>query len=315
MMLTLATVYPAHAAQDVEVSVGDGMGSLHGSLLMPDGAASVPAVLMIAGSGPTDRNGNSTIAGVRPNTLKLLAQGLAAQGIGSLRFDKRGIGASAGAMTAEGDLRFETYVDDAIAWETFLGAQKRVSCVTILGHSEGALIGALAAAKTKNICGFVSISGAGRSAPDVLAAQLSAQHGGLPQPLLGQALAVIATLKKGQTVADPPPQLSALFRPSAQPYLISWFAYDPVKAIGSVSAPILIVQGTTDLQVSVADAKLLAAGHPGAELALLDGVNHVLKSAPPDHAANISTYSEPDLPLAPGVVTVIADFVNRVSKQ
>lgn len=308
-LMLIAATAPA-LADDVEVGIGE----LHGALLMPGGDAAVPAVLMIAGSGPTDRNGNSTMPGVLPATLKLIAQGLGARGIGSLRFDKRGIGASAGAMTAEADLRFDTYVDDAVAWANFLAIQKRVSCVAILGHSEGALIAALTAAKVKN-CGLISISGAGRSGPDILTAQLSAPQGGLPQPLLGQALAAIASLKKGETVPNPPPQLAAMFRPSVQPYLMSWFAYDPARAIASVQAPVLILQGTADIQVSVEDARLLAAGHPGATLVLLEGVNHILKNAPADRAANIATYADPDLPLAPDVVPAIADFVAQAANK
>jgi alpha-beta hydrolase superfamily lysophospholipase len=294
------------AASDRDITVANSGATLHGSLLMPDRQGDVPAVLMIAGSGPTDRDGNSTILGVKPATLKLLAEGLAESGIASLRFDKRGIAASASAMSKEADLRFTTYVDDAVAWAEFLKSQPHVRCVYILGHSEGALIGALAAARSK-VCGYISISGAGFPADEILLRQMK-EHG-LPAPLLQSANDIVARLKQGETVADVPPQLAAIFRPGIQPYLISWFAIDPAVAIAAIPAPVLLLQGTTDIQVSVADAQRLAKAVPRAKLLLLDGVNHILKPAPADPQANFATYGDPALPLAPKVVPAITAFV------
>ena len=311
----LALSPAARAAADVESSIGEGRQALHGALRMPDGRAPVRAVLLIPGSGPTDRDGNALRQGVRPNVLKLLAEGLGAQGIASLRFDKRGIGASAGAITAEADLRFDTYVDDVLAWSAFLSAQPRVTCVVLLGHSEGALIAALAAVRRPGICGVISIAGAGRPAAQVLISQLSAPQAGLTAPLLQRALETIAILRSGRTISDPPRQLASLFRPSIQPYLISWFAYDPLAALAAVRVPVLILQGTTDLQVDPADARALAAAQPAATLVLLPGVNHVLKAAPAERAANLATYADPDLPLAPQVLPTVIEFVKQLGRQ
>lgn len=296
----------AEAARDREVTVASGGGTLHGALLMPDRQGDVPAILMIAGSGPTDRNGNSTVPGVKPATLKLLAEGLAANGIASLRFDKRGIAASASAMSKEADMRFGTYVDDALAWAELLKSQPHVHCLYILGHSEGALIGALAAAKTK-VCGYISIAGAGFPADEVLLRQMK-DHA-MPAPQLQAASDIIAQLKKGELVTNVPPPLTAMFRPSLQPYLISWFAIDPAVAVAAVPAPVLLLQGTTDIQVSVTDVQRLAKAVPSATLVLLDGVNHVLKPAPGDPQANFATYGDPTLPLAPRIVPAIVTFV------
>ncbi len=313
-VVALTALSGAARAQSSDVTIDKG--ALHGTLLMPDGAGNVPAVLMIAGSGPTDRDGNSTVPGVRPATLKLLAEGLAKQGIASLRFDKRGIAASAGAMPSEKDLRFSTYVDDAVGWTNFLRSQKRVSCVVIFGHSEGALIGALAAAKT-NVCGYISASGVGEPTGDILEKQLAAAHkaGHLPEPLWSDAKNILAKLESGETTSDVPTPLMSLFRPSVQPYEISHFAVDPRKAIAALRMPVLILQGTHDIQVGVDDAKALAAADPRAQLVLLDGVSHILKDAPAARRANVATYRNPDLPLAPKLVPTVAAFVERCARS
>jgi pimeloyl-ACP methyl ester carboxylesterase len=300
------TTSPPVTAPDEEVAIDGGHGQLHGSWLAPQHWRDGKVVLMIAGSGPTDRDGNSTIPGVHPNTYKMIAEALAASGIASLRFDKRGIGASAGAMTGEADLRFDTYVDDAVAWANFAWGRPHVRCVYILGHSEGAEVAALAAAHVR-ACGVISVSGAGRDIGDVIIRQITAQGAG-PEAI-AQIQHNIDELRAGRTITDVPPQLLSLFRPSVQPYMISWLQKNPVAALGAVKAPVLILQGSTDSQVSVVDANLLNAGHPGAQLTILDGVNHVLKTAPADRAQNVATYGDPMLPLAPSVMAPILAFI------
>ncbi len=306
--LTFLAVGPAWAGEQ-EVSIPGGKAPLYGTLLMPDAQQPVPAVLLLPGSGPTDRDGNAPVPGHKPATYKLIAEGLAAHGIASLRVDKRGVGKSAAAMTSEADLRFDTYVDDAVAWAKFLKAQPHVSCLFILGHSEGAQIGALATAKIP-VCGFISVAGTAQLAGDVLLRQMQSA----PPAMYAQVEQIVAQLKQGKTVADVPPQLAALFRPSVQPYLISWFAKDPRAAIAAVKAPVLVMQGTTDIQVRVEDAQLLAAARPGAQLVLLEGANHVLKTAPVERAANIATYADPTLALAPGVMPALTAFIDKNAK-
>ena len=288
---------------DLEVTIAGGKAPLHGALLEPQKPHSLVAVLMIPGSGPTDRNSNSAIAAIQPNTFGLLADALAARGIETLRFDKRGVGSSAAAAPNEADLRFTTYVDDAAAWARFLAAEPGVRCVVILGHSEGALIGAMVAQRVP-VCGLISISGAGRPADQVILEQISGQA---PPETAAQVKSVLVQLKAGHLVPNAP--IPALFRPSVQPYLISWLPIDPADEIAKVQAPVLILQGTTDIQVGVADAHRLAAAQPRAKLVLLTGVNHVLKTAPLERNANLAAYTDPKTPLGPGVVDNVADFV------
>lgn len=306
--LALATVVPAHA-ETQDVTIDGGLAPLSGTLVMPDATEPVPAVLLIAGSGPTDRNGNQLPA-VAAATLQLLAEGLAENGIASLRFDKRGIGASAAAASPQEETTFEVFVDDAVSWARFLTEQAGIECVYLIGHSEGALIAALAAQQV-DVCGVVSIAGAGSPIGDIIRRQLSAQAevGALPDTLPTAANSILDRLAAGELVPDPPEALAALFHPTVQPFLMSWMAIDPVAAIAAVEAPVLVLQGTTDIQVGVDQAELLAAARAGTELVILDGVNHVLKVAPLDMAANVATYSDPDLPLAPGVIEAVVEFV------
>ncbi len=295
----------AHAAE-TEVEINGGSAPLKGSLLMPDGNGTVTAVLVLPGSGPTDRNGNSP-GGLNTDAYKLVAVELAKQGIASLRIDKRGIAASANAAAKEEDLRFETYVDDTVSWIAFLKQQKRVGRIVVLGHSEGALIGSIAAQRP-GVDAFVSLSGAGFRAGEILRRQLGPQ---LTGDLKTRAFAAIAELEAGRLVPNAPPELVALFRPSVQPYLISWFKYDPAAEIAKLKIPVLIVQGTTDIQVGVEDAKQLAAAKPDAKLLLIDGMNHILRAAPIDRAANIATYSQPTLPLKAELMPALVEFIRR----
>ena len=277
---------------------------LHGTLLTPEDGTRA-AALIIAGSGPTNRDGNSPL-GVSAASYRLLAEGLAARGVATVRTDKRGVSESAAAGAREEDLRFTDYADDARAWAAETARLTGQPCAWLIGHSEGALVAITAASRDDEaICGLVLLSGAGRPIGAVLREQLATA----PEPFLSQALAILAELEAGRPVAEVPPQLAALFRPSVQPYMISWLPLDPAALVAAYDGPVMIGHGTTDIQVSVADAEALAAARPDAALKIWEGVNHLLKVAPADRAANAATYADPDLPLAPGVVDDIAGFI------
>ena len=279
--------------------------ALHGTLLTPEGPTRAVAVIL-PGSGPTDRDGNSP-GGLVASTYRLLAEGLAEQGVATVRIDKRGVGASAFAMVAEQDLTFQTYIDDARAWAAEAARITGKPCVWLIGHSEGSQI-ALAAAQDDNpsVCGLVLLAGAGRPAGVVLREQFRAA---LPEALQAPAFAALDELEAGRTVTDAPPELAALFRPSVQPYLISWIGLDPTDLIRRYEGPVMIGQGTTDIQVGMVDANALSAARPTARLVVWEGVNHVLKVALADRSANLATYVNPTLPLAPGVVDDVAGFI------
>ena len=282
-------------------------GTLHGTLALPSGAPPFPAVLMIGGSGATDRDGNQPQ--LKNDSLKLLAEALAAEGIASLRYDKRGVGESAVAGSKEEQLRFEMYVGDAVQWVGMLRKDSRFSRVGLIGHSEGSLIGMIAAKQTK-IDAFVSIAGLGRTAPAILRSQLSAK---LPNNLRAKFEQILDELAAGRVVADTPGELAFLFRPSLQPYLISWFKYDPAREIAALDVPVLVLQGTTDFQVGVDDAQRLAAAKGDAKLALIDNMNHVLKRAV-TLAEQQAAYTDPSLPIEPKAVAEITGFLRSAGQ-
>jgi pimeloyl-ACP methyl ester carboxylesterase len=281
-------------------------GNIIGTLTVPDQVKSMPVVIIIPGSGPTDRNGNSTI-GLHTDAYKMLAEGMAQNKIASLRYDKRGIGESKAAMPGESSIRFETYVQDVVNWITELKADKRFSKIYLLGHSEGSLIGMLAAEKSK-VAGFISISGPGRPMGEILREQLANK---LPPQLLSESDNILDSLKAGKTVVNVPHTLYALFRPSVQPYIISHMKYNPSTEIAKLKIPVLIIQGTTDLQVPANDARLLSAAKPDAKLVIIDNMNHVMKESDDDLQHNLATYKSPDFPLKAGLLNDLVQFIQH----
>jgi pimeloyl-ACP methyl ester carboxylesterase len=278
-------------------------GAIDGTLSVTSTSLS-PVVLIIAGSGPTDRNANSLGLGLHSDAYRLLATDLEQQSIASLRFDKRGVGASAAAMSSEHDLTFDTYIADVAAWLRKLRSDGRFTKIVVAGHSEGSLIGMVAAQRAPADA-FVSLEGAGRPIEVVLREQLKPK---LSPELYHQADTIITSLQNGSSVATVPPELNVLFRPSVQPYLISWFKYDPAVEIAKLRMPVTIIQGTADVQVTMADAQALHKAAPSSKLVVVNGMNHVLKYAPDtsSQAAILKGYDNPSLQVDPRVVDAVA---------
>ena len=296
-----------------ELSLERPPGTLYATLELPpisegpqDPRSSPAAVLIIAGSGPTDRNGNNPLAGSN-NCLKLLAQGLAREGIPSLRYDKRFSGASMLRGMTEADIRCETFIQDAVAWGEVLERECPGKLV-VLGHSQGALVGAVAARRLAAV-GYVSLAGAGRSIDAVIRCQLEKQ---LPPDLFRESCTILKTLRRGEMVETPPPVLAPIFRPTVQPFLISWMQYDPVSQVEQLACPLLVVQGGLDVQVEASEAEALVRACPHARYHLVAGMNHVLKDVSTGPQLQVRSYREPDLPLAPGLVGEIAAFVKNL---
>ncbi|UOE48260.1 alpha/beta hydrolase [Mucilaginibacter sp. SMC90] len=291
------------------VTVKTLLGSISGTLAMPkDASGKVPLVMIIAGSGPTDRDGNSPKLGLHANIYKMIANELGKKGIASLRYDKRLVGQSTTSIK-ENEIRFEDYVEDAAALLNTFTADERFSKVIILGHSEGSLVGMMAAFD-EPIKGFISVAGAGDSADKILTEQMKSQ----PAFISDGFNRMLDSLKRGKTTDNIDPALYFIARPSIQKYLMSWFRYNPQREIRKVKAPILIIQGTTDLQVTVGDAEKLKKAKSDAILDIIPNMNHVLKEAPADKEKNKATYNEPDLPLKPEFVTAITNFVLKTTK-
>ena len=272
---------------------------VQGTLLSPKGENQPPLAILIAGSGPTDRDGNQAL--FKNNSLKYLAEGLAQKGIATFRYDKRVIAQINNATVQEEKMTFEDEVNDALLVVNHF--KDKYKKIILIGHYEGALIGLLVAQKVV-VSKFVSISGAGNSSATLIEEQIGKNA---PQ-LKEESQKIISQLRKGELVDNISPYLAPVFRKSVQPYLISWFKYEPAKEITKLQIPILIVQGTNDLQVEDKEAQLLKEAQPKAQLLLIEGMNHVLKKVK-TLEENQQSYLNPDLPISGELVEGIASFI------
>lgn len=280
--------------------------TLFGTLQLPENKENLALVLLISGSGPSDRDGNQP--NMMNNSLKYLAEELAANGIASVRYDKRGVAASTVPGLTNSSLIFEDYVTDASNWVKYFKAQKKYKKIVVAGLSEGSLIGMLATHRA-GADGFISLNGPGRSADEVILNQISKQ--GSPQAVIDQVKGIIAKIKKGDKADNVPPYLMSLFSPELQPYMKSWFSYNPKVEIGKLEVPVLIIQGENDLQVEIDDAKMLNEASPNATYVSVSGMNHILKYSSENPQMNIASYNNPDLPVHETVVDEVVKFIKE----
>ncbi|HEY0299392.1 MAG TPA: alpha/beta hydrolase [Arachidicoccus sp.] len=278
-------------------------GRIYGSLLMPKNSnKQTPLALIIAGSGPTDRNGNDNALGLNCYSYQMLADSLARNGIASFRYDKRFSGKSVESTFDKAKFSFDNYVGDADSIALFF--KTKYSKIYVIGHSEGSLVGILLSQK-ESLAGFISLAGAGENIALTLKRQLA------QMPDTAEVARVLSNLQNGKTVDSVPANLQLIFSSSVQPYLISWMKYDPQKEIAKLRCPILILQGNHDMQVTVQDAQNLKAGSRSAHLVIIDSMNHILKNVPMDKMQNIATYSNPNLPLNKELINAIVSFIKK----
>jgi uncharacterized protein len=299
---------PVKAAPS-EMTIPGPQGNLAGTLLQTN--AKQPLVLIIPGSGPTDRDGNNPM-GVSSASYRLLAEDLAKQGIASLRIDKRGMFGSKAAIADPNAVTIDAYADDVRNWAKAAQSKTKRKCVWLLGHSEGGLVALKAAQVPDNVCGVITVSAPGRSLQLVLKAQLAASPANAP--ILPDANKAVDELSAGRKVdvSAMHPALQQLFAPSLQGFLINMFAQDPAKLAAQLTMPLAIIQGDKDLQVSVGDAEALARAQPKAKLILIAGMTHVLKHVDSaDPAANFATYSDATKAVDPDMVDAIVEMIKR----
>ena len=267
-----------------------------------------PVILIVPGSGPTDLNGNSPL-GVSSNTYKLLSESLAADGISTVRVDKRGMFSSAEAGDPNA-VTIEIYADDYKSWLDTIRAETGQPCVYMLGHSEGALMVSAASIENEHVCGLILVAGVGRPFGDVLREQLKANPANII--IMKEAVGIIETLERGERAdtADMHVALRPLFGSQVQDFMISLMQADPAELAKKANKDTLIIQGENDIQVSTLDAEKLAAAS-GGKLVMIEGMNHVLKDAPKSRRGNIATYRNADLPISDGVTEAIREFVGK----
>lgn len=279
--------------------------TLWGSITYPNGSSdtSQTLVLIIAGSGPTDRDGNNNV--MKNNSLLFLSKELAKFGYPSIRYDKRGVGSSFNAFIREDSLTFENNVNDAQLFYEYAIA-KGFSKITIAGHSEGSLIGILLANQMK-AHKYISLAGAGRPISEVLKEQYEKTA-----PIVrDSAHKVIDILAQGTRIDTLSPWLYSVFRPQIQNYIISWMQINPKVEFQKCQSAILIVQGEKDLQVTVEDAKILKENCENCEMILIKDMNHVLKKIGEDPKENKNSYNNPNLPLHSDLILGIVNFLKK----
>ena len=302
-------------AESSQLDIECEWGKISATLTVPD-QGSETVVIIIAGSGPTDRDGNSLGAGLRSYSYAMLADELVADGLAALRYDKRAIGQSQIPATDVPNLVIEDYVDDA---EQIVRAMRDrgFKRVVLAGHSEGGLIALIAAERQRvELDGVVLLAAAGYSIDSILLTQLGAQLIPANIPLMYQAQTIIKSLKSGEQVAQErvPTALMSLFHPVVQPFLISEMQYDPRQLIARVETPVMIVSGGRDVQVSVANGEALAAAQPKAEHRIFENMCHVLKDAASSDRVQqiLGEYSNSSLPLSQGLTSSVVEFINNI---
>lgn len=314
-LLFLGLAHFMHAqsyAEDTVFINADG-NKLGGVIMFPEGKQKrLPVVLIIQGSGPTDKDGNSAALAGKNNSLKLLAETLADNGIASLRFDKRGLGLSQESAMPEEQLTFDDFVSDANAWLAFLNNDKRFRRIGIAGHSQGSLIG-MRLSQNNAVSAFASISGPSLTIDETIMTQIKSNPFN-PANIVKEAKDIFARLRQGEAVENIPPYLMSVFRPSIQPFMRSWMKYDPLVEIEKLDMPILVIAGSTDLQVTVEDAQRLQIANPNATLKVIDGMNHVLKNSSAEANENTASYSNPNLPLNEEFQQAISSFFKTYLK-
>jgi hypothetical protein len=303
----LSLMIAALAAAAAPMTVPGPQGELAGTFV--DAGAGAPVVLIIPGSGPTDRDGNNPL-GVKAAPYRMLAEALAAHGISTLRADKRGMFGSKAAIPDANAVTIADYAADAHNWANALRKRTGVKCVWLLGHSEGGLVALAAAQQPQGICGLILVASPGRKLGAIIREQLEANPANAP--ILPPAMAALQSLEAGKTVdtTGMPTPLLALFSPKVQPFLIDLLHQDPVALARSTKLPMLIVRGGKDIQVAAADAQALYSARPDAQLLIPPNMNHVLKDvAGDDRASNLEAYADPSLPIDASLVEGIAAFV------
>lgn len=301
-LLILSSVLAAEPTPE-PVELKTPTGTIYGGYDIPEGKGPWPIVIVQPGSGPTDRDGNNPQ--LKNNSLKMLGEGLREKGFAVLRFDKRGIAASAKSLGKIEDLRIEHYANDVVEWTKLIRADKRFSKVAFIGHSEGSVIGTIAA-KDAKFDAYVSLCGPGRPFDVLVVEQVSKDSEDLGKKS-GEIMAAIA---KGEEPKDVPAVLQGLFNKPTRPYVRSMLAHDPAKSFGALLCPALIVSGTTDIQVAEADFKALAVANPKARAIRIERMNHVLKEfEKTNKLLQMGSYMDPKQPLHPKLIDSISPFL------
>ena len=273
---------------------------IDGTLLLPKTNSSEHLAIIIAGSGPTDRDGNQNF--MKSNSLKKLAQALTRNGIATFRYDKRTV-KQIKQNKIDKNTMFDDFITDAIAVLDYFKNQGTFKDITIIGHSQGSLIGMVAAQQGADK--FVSLAGAGQTIDEIITFQVGKSAPGLVE----STKKTFDVLKTGETTTDFNPMLASIFNVELQPFIISWMAYNPQDELKKLHIPVLLINGTKDLQVTVDEANLLKEAYPDATLKIIENMNHIMFVIKGDEMENIKSYNESSREISLEVVNSITNFI------
>ncbi len=304
---------PPKTVIETPFTIQSGTMALPGTLTLPAKSKHrIPVALIVAGSGPTDRNGNSAgalRAQNNSNLYAILAWQLANAGIASVRYDKRVLGDNLQKVDLP-STTIDDFIADAIAGARMLVADRRFSKVLLIGHSEGAELVLQAVNRGTPAAGIVMMSGAGRPILPVLREQISKQ---LPPAEITKWDSASARYLRGEDPGDVHPGLRPLLQPTNRHFMQSWVKYDPAAEIAKVKVPVLIIQGGRDIQISESDARALKAAHPAAKLVVIPAANHVFRAAvSDDRTAQAKLYTDPTIPVVPELTPAIVDWIRKL---
>ncbi|WP_411895437.1 alpha/beta hydrolase [Winogradskyella sp. A2] len=273
---------------------------IDGTLLIPSETENTKLAIIIAGSGPTDRNGNQNF--LKNNSLKKLAEGLTKNGIATFRYDKR-IVKQIKQGKVDKNIVFDDFINDASDVLNYFKSQNQFSQIYVIGHSQGSLVGMVASKDKAD--GFISLAGAGQNIGDVIIEQVNKTAPALKE----DTERVINLFKKGKTTNDYPLALASMFNPEIQTFMINWMSYNPKEIIKELNFPILIVNGTKDLQVSVNEAEILKEANNKATLTIIENMNHVLFEIEGDDLENSKSYNESFRSISRKLIYSITNFI------
>jgi len=301
LIISSVTLAQEKSYTETEISIPTNSITINGNLITPLSSEKHPLVILIPGSGPTDRDGNSAMT--KNNSLKYLAEALANEKIATYRFDKSVLSYTKDDKEKVDALTFETFINEAKSVIEYFKNTKNYSKIIVAGHSQGSLVGIVASKNSADA--YISLEGAGRSLDLVLIEQIELQA-----PFLkDETEKILAELKKGATVEEFNPMLISLFNKQVQPFLISWIQYNPQKEIAKLNIPILIINGSKDIQVKNIDAELLHKAAEKSELFIIKNLNHIFKEINGDLTENMQSYNNPDLPIMSNFSDKISNFV------
>lgn len=301
IIVLLLFAFSGNAQSTSDVKITD---IIEGTLFTPNSVEKPSLVILIAGSGATNRSGNQV--GIHNNSLKYLAEGLVKEGIAVFSFDKRVVAMMKAGINPEKELRFSHQIDDVRDVIKHFKNQNLHGKIIVAGHSEGSLIGMVAS--RDNADAFISLAGAGRKIDKIITEQITRQMPSTESELL-QAF---ESLAEGNEVTVENQVLASFFRPDLQPFLKSWVDLDPQQEIRKLNIPVLIINGTKDYQVPTSEAELLKAAKPEAKLHLITNMNHLFKEIKGDDAENLQSYNNPNLPVMPELIQVMTNFIKKL---